>query len=275
MSELADRRAVVSRLHELGIRPSKRLGQNFLVDREVLSRIVSEVKRAEPETILEIGPGLGTVTRELAELGARVIGVEVDHRLGAALQEGLAPYKNVEIVEEDFLKLNLASLSEGACYIVGNLPYRITSPILVKLIEERDRISQALLLTQAEVAEKIADSPGVHGSALGVLINSYAAVEIIRSVPRTSFYPVPQVDSILWRMEFLGRPRFTADAHAFFTVVRTVYGKRRKMIRRALRDLVPADKVEEALARAAVDPTRRGETLSIPELDRLTQAIFG
>ncbi len=275
MSEIIDRHTVISRLRELGLHPSKRRGQNFLVDREALARIVSEVKKARPSIIIEIGPGLGTVTEELAQLQARVIGVEIDHRLASFLQEKLSVYDNVEIIEHDFLKLNVHSLGQGPYFIVGNIPYRITSSILAKLIEERKRISQALLLTQAEVAEKIVNSPGVHGSALGVFINAYATVEIIRNVPRTSFYPVPQVDSVLWRIDLLDHPRFTADEQSFFTLVRTVYGKRRKMLRRVLRDIISPDKIEGVLARAGIDPTRRGETLSIPELDRLARLIFG
>ncbi len=275
MFEITDRDAIISRLRELGVRPRKHLGQNFLVDRGSLARIVSEVRKAKPGIIVEIGPGLGIVTEELAKLKTRLIGVEIDHRLASFLQRNLSAYDNVEILEQDFLKLDLSSLAEGPYYIVGNLPYRITSPILAKLIEDRNQISQALLLTQAEVAEKIINSPGVHGSALGVLINAYTAVEIIRDVPRTSFYPVPKVDSVLWRMEFLDHPRFTANEQTFFTVVRAIYGKRRKMLRRVLRDILPPDKIEGILTHAGIDPTRRGETLSISELDRLTHAIFG
>ncbi len=275
MSELIGTHAVVSRLREIGVRPSKRLGQNFLVDREVLSRIVSEVERAGPETVLEIGPGLGTVTRELAGLGARVIGVEVDRRLAAGLRREFAGAKNVEIVEGDFLRFDFAALGPGRVYVVGNLPYRITSPILARLIEERGRICGAILLTQAEVAEKIAGSPGPHGSALGVFVQAYGKVELLRRVPRTAFYPVPAVDSVLWRLEFLPAPRFASAPDDFFTLVRAVYGKRRKMLRRVLRDLLPPDRIDPLLEQLGIDPTRRGETLTISELDRLTQAIFG
>ena len=273
MSELVERRTVIAQLRALGVKPSKHRGQNFLINHDVLAQIIAEVEHAAPQAIVEIGPGLGTVTRELAKLRARVIAIEVDHRLAARLQEEFAAVENVMIVEEDFLKLDLARLGPGPFSIVGNIPYRLTSPILAKLVAERERITEALLLTQAEVADKIMHSPGPHGSALGVFINSYAAVEIIQSVPRTAFYPVPQVDSALWRMKFLAQPRFTADTTAFFTVVRTVYGKRRKMLRRALRDIVPADRAAEILVRAGIDPTRRGETLTIPELDRLAHAI--
>ena len=272
--ELTAKRAIISRLRTLGVTPRKRLGQNFLVDSDVLAQIAAEVEKAAPHEIIEIGAGLGTVTRKLRELAVRVIAVELDHRLAAALEEDFASFRNVEIIEKDFLELDLKKLGKGPYYVVGNLPYRITSPILAKLVQGRERITHALLLTQEEVAQKIMDSPGVHGSALGVFVNAYASLELLHGVPKTSFYPVPQVDSALWRMEFLDRPRFTADKDTFFALVRAIYGKRRKMLRRALRDLIPTNKVDKILNVASISPTRRGETLSIAELDRLAHAIF-
>lgn len=272
--ELTDKRAVVSRLRTLGVTPRKRRGQNFLVDREVLSRIVSEVRKSGPEVILEIGAGLGTVTQRLARIRTRLIAVEVDHRLAAALKQDLSSFRNVEVIGKDFLGLDLEKLGKGPYYVVGNLPYRITSPIIAKLVQKRKIISQSLLITQEEVAQKIMDSPGVHGSALGVFVNAYASMSLLTRIPKTSFYPVPQVDSALWRMELLDQPRFTVSPDSFLTLVRAIYGKRRKMLRRVLRDLVPAERVEEVLARASISPTRRGETLSFTALDRLAHAIF-
>ena len=274
MSELTDNRTVIARLRALGVEPTKRRGQNFLVDQAVLAQIIAEVKRAAPRIIIEIGSGLGTVTRELARLGTQVIAVEIDHRLAAGLRADLGEYDNVNIVETDFLMFDPTVVGSGPYYVVGNLPYRITSPILTKLVAQRHLITQALLITQAEVADKVVASPGVHGSALGVLINAYAETTVMRRIPRTAFYPVPEVNSVLWCLKFLPQPRFTANEHEFFTVVRTVYGKRRKMLRRALRDIVPPNRVAAALAHAGIDPTRRGETLSFAELDRLTHALF-
>ena len=274
MSELTDKRTVIARLRALGVEPTKRRGQNFLVNRDVLAQIIAEVNHAAPQVIIEIGPGLGTVTRELARLGAQVIAVEIDHRLAAGLRADLGKYDNVNIVETDFLVFDPTAVGNGPYYVVGNLPYRITSPILTKLVAHRRLITHALLITQAEVADKVTASPGVDGSALGVLATAYAETTVMRRIPRTAFYPVPEVDSVLWRLKFLPQPRFTANEHEFFTVVRTVYGKRRKMLRRALRDIVPPDRAAAALARTGIDPTRRGETLSFAELDRLTHALF-
>ena len=274
LEDLTSRKVVASLLRSAGIRPSKRLGQNFLVDRLVLDAILAEVERAAPSEILEIGAGLGTVTRALAHIADRVIAVEVDRRLAQALKRTLGGLKNIEIVCQDVLSFDLnARFAARPVFIVGNIPYRITAPILKRLVEHRKSICGALLLTQREVAEKIAASPGRDGSALGVLLQAYADVNVIRHVSKRSFYPVPKVDSTLWRISFLSKPLFTADEKTFFSVVRTLYGKRRKMVRSALRDLLPTDRIDEVLKTAAIDPTARGETFTLEELGRIAFVI--
>ena len=272
--DLTSRGTVAALLRSAGIRPNKRLGQNFLVDRSVLETIVSEVKRARPDEILEIGAGLGTVTRELAKIASRVVAVEVDHRLIKLLHQTLSCYENVEIVQQDFLEFDLARASGARpMYVVGNIPYRITSPILRYLIDHRRSISEALLLAQSDVVEKITASPGPEGTALGVLVQAYADVSIIRHVGRRCFLPVPNVDSLLWRLSICDRPCFSADSETFFRVVRTLYGARRKMIRRALRDWLAPDRIEAVLNAAKIDSTARGETLTFEDLDRLASAV--
>lgn len=268
--DLTSRQTVASLLQSTGIRPSKRLGQNFLVDRSVLQAIVSEVERTRPEEILEIGAGLGTVTRELARIASRVVAVEVDHRLTQILCRTVGDLENVEIVCQDFLKFDLAHASgDRPMYVVGNIPYHITSPILKHLIGHRRSISRALLLAQTDVVEKIAASPGPGGTPLGILVQAYCDVSIVRHVGKRCFLPAPTVDSTLWRLSFLERPRFSADTETFFRIVRTLYGTRRKMIRRALRNWLTKDQIEKVLEKAGVDPTARGETLTFEELDRL------
>ncbi len=257
------------------MRPSKRLGQNFLVDPRALSAIVEAACRAGPEEILEIGAGLGTLTRELAGIGRRVVAVEIDRRLAESLGGTVAGLENVEVLRADVLGLDLGALARGGqLFVVGNLPYSLTAPILTRLVEAREVIREALVLTQAEVAEKVAASPGPDGSALGVTLQAYARIEVVTYVSRRSFYPVPEVDSTLWRIVFLPQPRFRAAPGRFFAVVRALYGKRRKMVRAALRDLVPAQRVAEVLASAGIDPTARGETLSLAELDRIAARLW-
>ncbi len=272
--DLTSRRVVTSLLRSAGIRPSRGLGQNFLVDRSVLDAIASEVAQAKPEGILEIGPGLGTVTRELARIAARVVAVEIDGRLVRILGETVGTLVNVEIEHRDFLEFDLARAFAGRpVFVVGNIPYRITAPILERLVESRKLVTGALLLSQAEVVEKIAASPGRDGSALGVLVRAYGDLHLLRKVSRAAFWPPPEVESILWRLSFREGPRFLAPAEVFFAVVRALYGKRRKMIRAVLRDLLPNEEIGRVLVEAGISPTARGETLSFAELDRLALCL--
>jgi len=268
------RRAVRSLLAEARVRPSKRLGQSFLVDPAVAADVENHIARLSPETILEIGPGLGAVTEVLIRRARRVVAVEVDRRLVDLLARRLGGCDGLEVRCEDVLALDLASaLGDEPAYVVGSLPYRITASILKWLVENRDRFTGALLITQREVAEKIAASPGKEGTALGVLVRAYAEVEPIRRIGRGCFYPEPEVDSTLWSLTFLGNPRFGSEPEAFFAVVRALYGTRRKMIRGALRALLPDEVIRAVLDASRIDGTARGEVLGFEELDRLATEV--
>jgi len=272
--DLTSRGTVASLLQSADIQPNKRLGQNFLVDRSVLLTIVSELERDTPNEILEIGAGLGTVTRELARIASRVVAVEVDQRLTQILRHTVGNLENVEIVRQDFLKFDFGhAFGDRPVIVVGNIPYHITSPILKHLVGHRRSISRALLLAQTDVVEKIAASPGPGGTPLGIFVQAYCDVSIIRHVGKRCFLPAPTVDSTLWRLSFLEQPRFSADTETFFRIVRTLYGTRRKMIRRALRDCLSADQIKQVLEQVGIDPTVRGETLSFEALDRLASAV--
>jgi len=256
------------------VRPSKRLGQNFLVEPRVLTEIETAIVREAPETIVEIGPGLGVVTEILLRHAKRVIAIEVDRRLASLLGNRFRDAEKLSIIRDDVLRVDVASeIGAGAAYVVGNLPYRITAPILKWLIGHRDAFSGALLLTQREVAGKIEASPGKDGSALGVFVRAYAETESLCQVRRGCFYPVPEVDSTLWQLEFREQPRFQANEACFFKVVRTLYGTRRKMVRRALQGILSKDDIERVLKIARIDGTRRGEELSFEALDRLAGVL--
>jgi len=195
-----DRGVLRGLLAEAGVRPSKKLGQNFLADRGVVADIEVIASGWSAETIVEIGPGLGALTERLIDV-ARVIAVEVDGRLAEGLENRLGGETKLEVVHEDILRLDLKSRLGGErCFVVGSLPYRITAPILKWLIDHRESVCGAALITQREVAEKIAASPGKDGSALGILVRSYADVEIVRRVARGCFVPVPEVESTLWTL---------------------------------------------------------------------------
>jgi len=263
---------VRSLLAELGVRPQKRFGQNFLVDQNVVSEIREHVRAKNPDVVVEIGPGLGALTQAVVDVANSVVAVEINEPLANSLAKRFHGHDNLEVRNCDILTFDFVKEFEGRSVLVlGSLPYRITTPILRHLIKHRGVISDACLITQLEVAEKIAHSPGKHGSALGVFVHSFAFVSGLRRIRRGSFFPVPEVDSAYWELSFLPSPRFSAAEHAFFAVVRTLYRNRRKMTRRALQDLLPSNAIADVLSTAEVDGTARGETLSFAELDRLTQ----
>ena len=262
-------------LHQAGVRPSKRLGQNFLVDRAVVESIADWISADSPCLVIEIGPGLGVVTEALARVAERVVAVELDRRLASLVEGRLRNQGNVTVEIGDILEFNLAEAAagHGRVLIFGSLPYRSTAPILKYLIAQRDVIGAALLITQQEVAKKLAASPGKDGTALGVLVRAYAEIEILRPIGRGSFEPSPEVESTLWALRFLDKPRFDCDAEAFFLLVRAIYGSRRKMLRRVLQQLVAGSEVAAVLELAGVSGDVRGEALGFDELERLARAV--
>lgn len=261
-------------LRQAGIRPAKRLGQNFLVDRGVIESIASTLARQSPELVVEIGPGLGAVTEALVEIADRVIAVELDRRLAALLERRLGDRANLSIEVSDVLRFDLAQAAGGErAYVFGSLPYRSTTPILKYLVGQRTSIRGALLITQREVAEKLVSSPGKDGTALGVLVRAYADIELVGHIGHGSFEPSPDVESTLWTMSFLDEPRFSCDEEMFFATVRALYGMRRKMLRVALQKIVAKNAVDGVLLRAGIVGDVRGETLSFEQLDRLAKAV--
>jgi len=274
IDDLTDRQAVKRRLDRAGVWPSKRLGQNFLVDREVVAAVGKLVRGLSPEWIVEIGSGLGTITSLLARLAKRTIAIEVDPRLVEETRRTLGEDSPVEIRHQDFLSFDFTEVGEpNKGLVVGSIPYRISSPIIRHLVRNRAFIEKAILITQREVADKILSSPGRNGTALGVFVQAYADVAFITDISRRSFFPTPEVDSALWMISFAEEPRFTAEADLFFSLVRAIYERRRKMLRSALRSLLSQGEIEAVLTRAGLDGRIRGENLDLVALDRLANAI--
>lgn len=261
------------------IRLKKSLGQHFLVDENILKKIATAAQLTKEDTVVEIGAGIGTLTQELAQRAGRVIAVEIDSRLIPLLHEHLRAHANVVVVHQDFLQFDLLAIaSEQKLSIVGNLPYNVTAPILEKLIESRAGLKSATLLVQQEVAEKLCAVPGTRdATALTVFVQSFAAVQRLFSVSRHVFFPIPDVDSALVRLEFREHRKFRAPEDLFLKIVRAAFNLRRKTLKQSLtRSPLLALSQEIALAaleRAQIDPQRRGETLSLEEFDRLTQAL--
>ncbi|MCS7197825.1 MAG: 16S rRNA (adenine(1518)-N(6)/adenine(1519)-N(6))-dimethyltransferase RsmA [Candidatus Bipolaricaulota bacterium] len=276
------------------IRLKKSLGQHFLVDENILKKIAAAAQLTTEETVVEIGAGIGTLTQALAQRAGRVIAVEIDERLIPLLHEHVSSYPNVVVVHQDFLQFDLrsaedlsssSSLGKGnkglghkRLSVVGNLPYSVTTPILEKLVEAHEILKTATLLVQQEVAEKLCAAPGSRdASAITIFMQSFAEVQRVFSVSRHVFFPVPEVDSALVRLEFYEHPRFRAPKELFFKVVRAAFNLRRKTLKQALtRSPLLALQPEialKALDRAQLDPQRRGETLSLEEFDRLARAL--
>jgi 16S rRNA (adenine1518-N6/adenine1519-N6)-dimethyltransferase len=269
-------------LHSHGLRPKKRLGQSFLVDATVLRKILAGGAVQPEDLVLEIGAGIGTLTRALAEHCRRVVAVEIDPGLFRILQDILGDAPQVTLVHGDALHLDFGSLlgREGSWKVIANLPYAIATPLLTRLLQASPRFSLLLLMVQAEVAERLMASPGtkVYGS-LTVLTQYYADVRPVARVSRAAFYPRPRVDSMLVRLNVLPTPRFVPQNPAlFFDLVRAAFAHRRKTLKNALTqwERCPVDRedIGGVLQCAGIDARRRGETLALDEFQRLADALL-
>lgn len=265
-------------LKHFGLKASHRLGQNFLIAPAVVEGILSAAELQPGDRVLEIGPGIGTLTQALAEAGARVTAVELDKKLPAVLAETLKGYDNVTIVAGDILKADIEGLMGGEPFkVVANLPYYITTPILLALLEKKLNISLIVTMVQKEVAERMTAPPGGKDyGALSVAVQYYTEPDIVLTVPPKSFYPAPEVDSVVIRC----RRRETAlvecrDEKMFFRVARASFGQRRKTLVNALKGagFLP-ENIDRAVSRAGIDPGRRGETLSLEEFARLADGFW-
>jgi len=280
--KLTSPRVVRELLKRYGIRPRKRWGQHFLCDENVLHKILEAAELSPQDRVFEIGPGLGVLTEAIAERvpKGKIIAVEIDGRLLPILQEHLARFPNVTIVHDDALKIDWGSLfpPEVKAKALGNLPYNITSPLLEKFIEHRQRFERAVWMMQLEVAQKTTAPPGTReASSLGVFVQAFCEAELLFRVSKRSFWPPPEVDSALVRLSPLEKPRFKAPEEAFLKTVRAAFGLRRKTLLRAL-TLSPHLKLSREQARtilrqAGIEESRRGETLTLEEFDRLAQEL--
>jgi 16S rRNA (adenine1518-N6/adenine1519-N6)-dimethyltransferase len=258
------------------IRPRKSLGQSFIKDRKVLESIGKIAELREEDEALEIGAGLGALTLFLGERVKRVIAIEKDKRLIEELKQTVSHLKNVEIISGDFLQLDLRGFYKGdKIKVVSNLPYSVSSPILLKLLEERDILSLLTLMLQREVGERISALPGgrQYGS-LSVLIQTYMDVSVELHVPPEAFWPRPEVHSVVLKLRPLQIPRIRISDEKFFKkVVRAAFSSRRKMLGNSLCSAFPKEKVEGILKASGVDRKRRAETLSVEEFGKLAECF--
>jgi 16S rRNA (adenine1518-N6/adenine1519-N6)-dimethyltransferase len=272
-------------LERWDLRPDKGLGQNFLVDQTALQRIVAAAELAPGDVVLEVGAGLGTLTRRLAQEARHVVAVELDRRLMPVLESVLAGLDNVTLVHGDILALDPAALVGAAGVqppaasmpykVVANLPYYITSAVLRHLLEASLKPRRMVLTVQREVAERIVAKPG-HMSLLAVSVQFYGRPRLLFRIKPGSFYPAPGVESAVVRVDLDAQPPVPVeDAAAFFHVVRAGFAQRRKQLRNSLAAGLrrPPQEVAARLSEAGVDPRRRAQTLSLEEWASVARAL--
>ncbi|WP_445613322.1 16S rRNA (adenine(1518)-N(6)/adenine(1519)-N(6))-dimethyltransferase RsmA [Geobacillus sp. YF-1] len=273
-------------LERYGVSLKKSLGQNFLIDANILRKIVDAAGVSSDTGAIEIGPGIGALTEQLARRAKKVIAFEIDGRLLPILADTLSPYQNVRIIHQDVLKADLhAVIAEQLAdvsdrMVVANLPYYVTTPILMKLLSERLPIRGMVLMMQKEVADRLAAKPGTkdYGS-LTIAVQYYTEAEVVMTVPRTVFMPQPNVDSAVIRLTKRSAPPVdVSDEETFFQVVRASFAQRRKTLFNNLVNNLPGGKekkglIEQALVAAGIDPRRRGETLDMAEFASLSNEL--
>lgn len=270
-------------LEKYGFSFKKSLGQNFLIDTNILNRIVDHADLTAESGAIEIGPGIGALTEQLAKRAKKVVAFEIDQRLLPILAETLEPYPHAKVIHQDVLKADVAAAIQEEfagiddIMVVANLPYYVTTPIIMKLLEDHLPIRGMVVMLQKEVADRISAQPGTkdYGS-LSIAVQYYTEAEVVLNVPRTVFVPQPNVDSAVIRLTKRPQPAVVVkDENFFFEVVRASFAQRRKTILNNLSSGLnqEKEKIEQALQRADIDPRRRGETLTIEEFGRLSDIL--
>ncbi len=268
---------------KFGFRFSKSLGQNFLTDKNVIDRIIEGSEIGPDDLVIEIGPGIGVITREAAAYAHKVIAVELDSDLLPILDYTLGDLENVEVLNQDILKTDIPKLIskqdfKGDVRIIGNLPYYITTPIIMKLLQEDTGARSITVMMQKEVADRLKAAPGKKDcGAISLMVQYFAEVREITKVPKTAFVPQPKVDSTVLRLDIREeKPVQVKDEEYMFKVIKAGFGQRRKTLLNSLSALddVTKDKVAQALEKSGIDPVRRGETLSLQEFGKLSDALM-
>lgn len=258
------------------IKMSKKLGQNFLIKRGIVDEIVHAAELTPGEPVLEVGPGIGTLTQGLAQSGADVTAIELDRRLLEVLDTTLASYDNVRIVHGDVLKLDVPTIMNHKPFkVVANLPYYITTPIIMSLLESKLPIERLVVMVQKEVALRMVAKPGTKDyGALSVAVQYYTEPDIVLDVPPKSFLPAPAVTSSVIRCVLRDKPPVDViDEKLFFRVVKAGFAQRRKTFANTMKTTgLSKDRIEELLAKANIDGQRRGETFTIQEFADVANA---
>ncbi|HOM02518.1 MAG TPA: 16S rRNA (adenine(1518)-N(6)/adenine(1519)-N(6))-dimethyltransferase RsmA [Acetivibrio sp.] len=271
-------------IQKYNLKLTKSLGQNFLTDDNVVKKIVDVANVSDNDLVIEIGPGVGSMTTELAKRAKKVIAVEIDKRLIPALQENLCEFSNVDIVNKDIMDVNINELYDkgqyGSIKVVANLPYYITTPIIMKLLEEENDINLMVFMVQKEVAQRMTAAPGKKDyGALSVAVQYYTKPEKAFDVPPHCFVPQPEVDSTVVKLNVNEAPPVQLiNRDFFFKVVKAAFGQRRKTLVNALHNFKVLEKtkeeIKEILNQLGIDENARGETLSISQFAQLSNLLF-
>ena len=263
----------------------KKYGQNFLIDTSVLERIIKAAQISTEDCVLEIGPGIGTMTQYLAETAGKVVAVEIDKALMPILEETLGPYENVTVLQGDILKVNIGELAEKyhkgkPLKVVANLPYYITTPIIMGLFEKKVPLDSITVMVQKEVAERMRAKPGTKDyGALSLAVQYYAVPQIVANVPPNCFMPRPAVGSAVVKLTCFEKPPVEVKSERFlFALIRAAFNQRRKMLINALTGAggidVTKDRITEALEKLGIQETIRGEKLSLAEFAGLADMLY-
>ena len=268
-------------MNKYGFTASKRFGQNFIKDRKVLEDIVSASGLDKTETAVEIGPGIGVLTEFLAESAKKVYAVEVDRKLIPILQDNLGRYDNVEIINQDIMKTDLTALTDGEPFrIVANLPYYITTPIIMSLLETHVPCKSMTVMVQKEVGERMTASPKNKSyGALTLAVNYYSEAEIVRKVPAGCFIPAPKIDSVVVNMRLHKEPPVKVkDERLLFSIIRGAFNQRRKTLVNALSGYagvnISKERIAEAIDDIGLKRATRGEELSLKQFADLADILI-
>ncbi|MCL0032918.1 16S rRNA (adenine(1518)-N(6)/adenine(1519)-N(6))-dimethyltransferase RsmA [Peptococcaceae bacterium] len=274
-------------LNKHNLKANKSLGQNFLVDANIVHKIVDAADILNDDIVVEIGPGLGVLTCALAEKAKKVIAVEIDSKIIPVLKENVEPYENIEIVHADALKINFDALVKEKAFddkeafsykLVANLPYYITSPVVMHMLTNKFNLNTMVIMVQLEVAKRIVAAPGSKDyGILSIAVQYYAEPKIVFKVPKTVFFPKPDVDSAVLELSIRKNPAVdVADESLFFKVIRAAFANRRKKILNSLLCGInlPKELIKKVLGEAGIDETQRGEDLSLDDFAKLADYVL-
>lgn len=282
MDRLSSHKATKEVVQKHNFKFSKSLGQNFLIDDNVIDKILSGARVSEEDNIIEVGPGIGTLTREMGKTAKKVVAIEIDKSLIPILKETLEEFDNVEVINKDILKVDIQELVKeklngGPVKLIANLPYYITTPIVMKFLEEDIPVTDIVVMVQKEVADRMNALPGSKDyGALSIAVQYYCETEIVAKAPRHMFVPQPNVDSTVIGLHVREEKKYKVDnEEIFFKTVKASFGQRRKTLLNSLGGLgfLNKDEIREVLQEANIDEKRRGETLSIEEFTNLANKV--